>query len=180
MSGEKPVKLGRRILHGIAAIAVAGVIGIAAWHGYEAVVALPVERVAFAGELDRLAKSDLDALSKAIVAADRPTIDTVREAARRVPGVRDAAVRRIYPNAVQVTFEEHVPLAQWDGDRLVSRRGEVFPGHDQALPTFRGPEGGALRMSQEFPAIAAALAPLGVVATLTLTPALSQGRGSKK
>ena len=170
MSEREPVKLGRRILHGIAAAAVAGGAGLAAWHGYEAVVTLPVERVAFAGELDRLARADLDALAKAIVAADRPTIETVREAARRVPGVRDAAVRRVYPNAVQVTFEQHVPLAQWSGDRLVSRRGEIFPGRDEALPTFRGPESGAPRMSQEFPAIAAALAPLGAIATLTLTP----------
>jgi cell division protein FtsQ len=170
MSGDKPVKLGRRILNGIAGIAVAVAIGIAALHGYEAVVALPVERVDFAGELDRIAKPDLDALSRAIVAADRPTIETVREAARRVPGVRDAAVRRVYPDAVEITIEAHVPLAQWDGERLVSRRGEVFAGHDASLPTFRGPESGAARMSQEFPAIAAALAPLGVVATLTLTP----------
>ena len=163
-------RLRTRILHGLAALAVTVALGLGAWHGYRAVVELPVTRVVYAGEVDRLAPAELDALSHAVIAADRPSLEAVREAARRMPWVRDAAVRRLFPDAVEITFEVHEPLARWNEDRLVSRRGEVFaaPGAGM-LPRFRGPEGSAARMTQEFPAIAAALEPLGAVEELRLS-----------
>jgi cell division protein FtsQ len=105
------------------------------------------------------------------VSAGAPTLAGVRESARRVPWVREATVRRLYPDAVEITFAAHEALARWNDERLVSRRGEVFaaPGAGE-LPAFRGPEGAAPKMAAEFPAIAAALAPLGAIAALRLTP----------
>ena len=50
----------------------------------------------------------------------------VREAVKRLPWVRDCAVRRVFPGTLEVSIEAHVPLARWDDTRLVSVRGEVF------------------------------------------------------
>ena len=119
-------KLGTRILHGVAAVAVASALAVAGWHGYRAVIDRPVARVVYAGELDRLAQADLDALSRAVLAAERPGLEAVREAARRVPWVREATVRRLYPDALEITFSAPEALARWDAGRLVSRHGEVF------------------------------------------------------
>jgi cell division protein FtsQ len=66
-----------------------------------------------------------------------------------------AVVRRIWPDRLAVTLEEHRPAALWVGedgnDRLVNAQGEVFEANvgdveDDALPSFAGPEGSAQAM----------------------------------
>jgi cell division protein FtsQ len=78
-----------------------------------------------------------------------------RAAFEAVPWVRQAVVRRIWPNQLAVQLEEHRALALWQGDdrgdRLVNQRGEVFEANvgdveDDALPMFSGPEGSAASM----------------------------------
>ena len=56
------------------------------------------------------------------------TVDlgAVRDAFERVPWVRRAQVRRIWPNALRIGIEEHQPLATWADGRLVNRHGELF------------------------------------------------------
>jgi len=167
---EPAVKWGPRILHGLAAAAVIAAIATAGWEGYHRIAALPVTRVVFAGEVDRLPQPDLEALTRAITSAQAPTLAAVREAARKVPWVREATVRRLYPDAVEITFAAHEALARWNEDRLVSKRGELFaaPGAGE-LPAFQGPDEAAPRMAEAYPAIAAALAPIGAVQALRLS-----------
>ena len=159
---EAPVKLGHRILSALAALAVVAAIATASWHGYRAVLAQPVHRVIFAGELDRLPQADLEALTQAVQKAERPSLEAVREAARRVPWVREATVRRRFPDAIEIHFETHEALARWSERSLVSRAGEVFVADDaRDLPVFRGPDGAAASMAAEYPNFVAAFAPLG-------------------
>lgn len=72
-----------------------------------------------------------------------------------VPWVRNAVVRRVWPNRLAVTLEEHQAAAIWRGedgnDRLVNRQGEVFDANvgdveDEGLPQFTGPEGSSAAM----------------------------------
>ncbi|ODU08826.1 MAG: cell division protein FtsQ [Rubrivivax sp. SCN 71-131] len=79
-------------------------------------------------------------------------LDAVRAAFESVPWVRRASVRRVWPDRLVVTIEEHQAAALWQADeredRLVNRQGEVFAANvgdveDEALPTFVGPEGSA-------------------------------------
>ena len=157
-----PVRLRQRIVPAIAAVAVVGLLAVTAWHGYRAALSQPVKRVVFAGDVDRLPRADLDALSHAVISAEAAGLAEIREAARRVPWVREATVRRQFPDAVEVTFEAHQALARWNERQLVSPRGEVFTASGPSeLPRFRGHEGAAGAMTAEYPAIVAALAPLG-------------------
>lgn len=61
------------------------------------------------------------------------------------PWVREVSVFRIWPNAIGVTIEEHVPVAHWGRDGLVSNEGILFrPAdvwRDEALPDLEGPVG---------------------------------------
>jgi cell division protein FtsQ len=100
------------------------------------------------------------------------SIAAVREAARRLPWVRDASVRREYPDAVEIAFETHDAVARWGDRALVSSRGAIFTAPFTGdLPRFRGPDNGALQMATEYPAIARALAPLEArVVELRLSP----------
>jgi cell division protein FtsQ len=86
--------------------------------------------------------------------------------------VRDASVRRRFPDAVEVTFQVHEPLARWNDAALVSTRGEVFSAeYEGALPRFRGRDGSTASMAGEYPAIVRTVATLSAhVVELSLSP----------
>ena len=141
---SETASLGRRVLVALAGAVAIAVMAGGAWHGYRTVVSQPVKRVIFAGELDRLRHADLDALSQAIQAAPPAsvTLASVREAAKRVPWVREATVRRRFPDTVEITFEAHEAVARWNDHQLLNRHGEVFTAADASdLPRLRGPDG---------------------------------------
>lgn len=107
-----------------------------------------------------------------------------RAAFEGVPWVRHAVVRRVWPNRLAVTLEEHHAAALWavdDGnDKLVNSHGEVFEANvgdveDEALPRLNGPAGTAAHMLAFWRRLQPALAPLdqGDVDELHLS-----GRGS--
>ena len=87
-------------------------------------------------------------------------LGTARRAFEAVPWVRQAVVRRVWPNRLSVQLEEHRAVALWvdaargnddAADKLVNSYGEVFEANvgdveDDALPTLRGPEGTSAAM----------------------------------
>ncbi len=157
-----PVKMGRRIVSAIAAGLVGVAIAWAAWYGYRDVASQPIRHVAFAGDVDRLDPADLAKLEQWVLAAPTSSMEAIRGAARQVPWVRDATVRREYPDAVEIRMQAHVAFARWNEHDLVSDKGIVFTAADPGkLPRLRGPEGSAARMVAEYPMVAAELAPLG-------------------
>ena len=170
-----PVSLRRRIAAATGAtVAVAALAG-GAWYAFDAISSQPVERVQFAGDLDRIAPADLEAFARATrgVNATGASLEAVRDAARKIPWVREATVRRRFPDAIEVTLEAHEPLARWNDAELVSVRGDVFSAEYQgSLPHFRGHDASAAaQMAAEYPAIVKALAPLSVAVTgVTLSP----------
>ena len=168
-----PMSLRRRVVPAATAALVVAALAGGAWYAFEAISTQPIERVTFAGDLHRIAPADLEAFAVSIrgVSADSAALAAVREAARRIPWVRDATVRRHFPDAVEVTLETHEPLARWNESSLVSTRGEVFAAeYDGPLPRFHGRDNVAARMAGEYPAIVRVVAPLGATVTdLTLS-----------
>lgn len=68
-------------------------------------------------------------------------LDAVRDSLEMLPWVREARVERRWPDTLVVSLTEHVPLARWNDDALVSEAGEVFVAADSAkLPRLSGPE----------------------------------------
>jgi cell division protein FtsQ len=113
-----------------------------------------------------------------------------RRAFESVPWVRQAVVRRVWPNRLRVHLEEHRAVALWasaassdagdaEPDKLVNSYGEVFEANlgdveDEALPTLRGPDGSSQHMLTMFGRLQSQLAPLEArIETLELS-----GRGS--
>lgn len=174
MSRKPPVAAPRRRwLPAVGGALALAAMAILAWAGYAAVVERPIARVIFAGDLDRLPHADLEALTQAVQRADRPGLAAVRASALRMPWVRDATVRRRFPDAMEITFTAHRALARWDDERLVSVEGELFLADraDHGLPRFRGPEGSAGAMAKQYALLAPELAPLGSpIQELRLTP----------
>lgn len=79
----------------------------------------------------------------------------------KLPWVRDASVRRRWPNGLEVTLEEHQPLARWNDDALLNREGEIFrAASDLNLPHLSGPQGSAQEVMQMWLNFSRILAPL--------------------
>jgi cell division protein FtsQ len=84
------------------------------------------------------------------------TVDLARARAafESVPWVRQAVVKRQFPNRLRVQLQEHQPEAFWGADaesRLVNTHGEVFeanPGdvEQDGIPRLVGPEGSAAQV----------------------------------
>jgi cell division protein FtsQ len=69
-------------------------------------------------------------------------LDGARAAFEGLPWVRQATVRRLWPNRLLVELREHVPLASWNGRQTLSVEGELFPVRPwDALPRVHAPEG---------------------------------------
>ncbi|MBV8248795.1 MAG: cell division protein FtsQ/DivIB [Comamonas sp.] len=100
------------------------------------------------------------------------TVDlkSAQHAFEQAPWVKEAQVRREYPNGLRVILKEHVAEAFWGPDTgtgLVDKAGEVFEANlgeldREGLPRLQGPEGSAPRVLQMFRMLAPVLKPLNV------------------
>lgn len=84
-------------------------------------------------------------------------LDQAKAAFESVPWVREAVVRRVWPDRIAVELREHRAAAYWDpeadgagrgDDRLVDEDGSVFQANlgdveEMQLPTLSGPDGAA-------------------------------------
>ena len=169
----KPPALRTRVLRALAGTAVAVLLAATAIYGYDALVSAPVQRVEFSGDTARIPPEALEAFAASIRGSTvRASLGAVREAARRIPWVRNASVRRSFPDAIEVRLETYEPLARWNDAALLSTRGEIFTAaFDAPLPRLRGPDAAAPLMARRYPALAAAVAPLASpIAELRLSP----------
>jgi len=95
-------------------------------------------------------------------------LDAVRAVFEAVPWVRRAGVRRVWPDGLEVSIEEHRALALWDDGRIVNTFGELFVANlaeaeeDGELPQFSGREGRALGAARRYAELREAVAALDV------------------
>jgi cell division protein FtsQ len=137
----------------------------------------PVHDVTVQGSLEHTTRAEIEAALRGRVAGNFFSVDVVevRNALERLPWVRRAAVRRVWPDRLEAVLEEHVALARWGERSLVNTYGEHFSGASEAkLPRFSGPlrsEGEVARRYARFNEI---VAPLGTqVEEVILTPRLA-------
>ena len=132
--------------------------------------ALPVD-VRLEGDLQRNSVTTVRANAMPHLSGTFFTMDLARARAafEQVPWVRRATVRRVWPNRLVVTLEEHQPVALWSGDensdKMVNSHGEVFEANvgdveDESLPEFAGPEGTSSQVLAMYQRLAPIVAPL--------------------
>jgi len=181
-----------RLMNATAAVlATLGVIALVAtgllWFVRQPMFALHTIRVE--GDLAHNSALTIRANAAPRMAGNFFTMDlaATRRAFESVPWVRQAIVRRVWPDTLSVRLEEHRPVALWsrpdnasDGsDKLVNSFGEVFEANlgdveDEGLPTLRGPDGMSNRMLHLWAALQPVVAGLEAqIDTLELS-----GRGS--
>lgn len=118
---------------------------------------LNIRAIQLEGELDRNSVATIRANATPRLHGNLLSIDLerARDAFEAVPWVRQATLRRVWPDRLAVQLVEHRPVALWQGDdgnaRLVNDHGEVFEANlgdveDDALPEFSGPDGSAAQL----------------------------------
>ena len=75
----------------------------------------------------------------------RVDMDGMRERLETIPWVYRISLRRVWPDVIEVSVAEQVPVARWEKGGLVNEHGEVFTPRNveeqQHLPLFAGPDG---------------------------------------
>lgn len=137
----------------------------------------PVREVALAHTPERTSREDIEQALRGRITGNFFAVSTeqVRIGLEKLPWVRRAAVRRVWPDRLQVSLEEHVALARWGDDALVNTQGERFFGtSDAVLPLFVGPAGTEHEVAYRYGRFREAVAPLGAaVERIVLTPRLA-------
>ena len=132
---------------------------------------LPLRQLALQGDLTHVSREQAQDAARTSAAGTFLSVDLdrVRRAFETLPWVRKVEVRRLWPDRLEVTIEEHVALARWGADtqplRLVNTYGEVFDGElpdAAALPRFAGPTGSAAELTRRYAVFRQTLAPLAL------------------
>jgi cell division protein FtsQ len=114
--------------------------------------AFAFREVRVAGDIAHTTREQIEAIAREL-GGTFFTLDLEQARARfeKLPWVRAAAVRRAWPDALEVSLEEHVPLARWRDVGLVNTYGERFAAATPAvLPVFVGPDDAAAEMAQHY------------------------------
>jgi len=115
-----------------------------AFEFHEVVVQTPLERTN-AAHLEAVIRDELKGTFFTM------NLDRARVALTSVPWVRRVSLRRQWPHRLEISVEEHVPLARWNDAALVNAQGEVFNAAYKApLPRFTGPDGMSVELARRY------------------------------
>ncbi len=102
-------------------------------------------------------------------------IDTIRDRLQQMPWTDEIAVRRLWPDSIDIMVSEKIVAARWNHVSLLSTEGQLFIPKDasgiQGIPEFVGPDGQQITMLKYFVNINRILSPLHAkISYLELTP----------
>ncbi|HLO64365.1 MAG TPA: cell division protein FtsQ/DivIB [Azonexus sp.] len=147
------------------------------------VPSLPVRHVVFADALPHTKRGEVEQVLPAALKGNFFSInlETVRGALEKLPWVRKVDIRRLWPDRLEISVEEHKPVARWGEGRgeLVNSYGEVFAAslpeaEASAMPLLYGPQGTASEVLKEFGELVGTFKTVGEVPVqLTLSPRLA-------
>ncbi|MGD8558565.1 MAG: cell division protein FtsQ/DivIB [Gammaproteobacteria bacterium] len=130
----------------VAVVALLLTVGLAVHHLYRPQT-LPFKTIQVYGQLNWL---DRDTLNQVVVDSINGGFFSLDVAAlkRRVEQqtwVKTVAVRRVWPDVLQLTVHEQQPVAIWNGTAMVNQQGELFGANSDTFPShvakFQGPSG---------------------------------------
>jgi len=166
-----------RQLNGLALVVALAAVAMVAWGAVAWAVRQPVfalRQVVIESKLVRANPAHIQAVIREELRGTFFTLrlPEARASLQRVPWVKSVALRRQWPDRLQVILVEHEPLARWTDGALVGTEGEVFAADFAGeLPQLAGPEGSAALVAVRFREFGAALGARALsIAELRLSP----------
>lgn len=93
-------------------------------------------------------------------------VSTLRQSLQAIAWIRNASVRRVWPNGLDIELQEQRPQARWRSGELLSIAGQRFRPPPESipdgLPWLDGPAGDEQRVLQQYRQFARVLAPTGL------------------
>lgn len=90
-------------------------------------------------------------------------IDKTRTAFEKLPWVKEAQVRRRWPDGLEINVTEHEAIARWGENGLIDSDGDWFDAaSDQKLPVLIGPERSEKLLATMLPKFSQWVAPSGL------------------
>lgn len=169
-SSAKPVRLLPALRRVSLVLLAVVVVGSAAWGSSELYrwMDKPVALIAVKGDFKYASKEQIASLVGTQLDGGFLSLDLqrIREELERDPWIESAAVARSWPDELVITVSEETPIARWNRDGFLNRRGEALEVLDnsvlQQLPLLLGPQGEARRVMEEYRHAAQMLLPVGL------------------
>ena len=114
---------------------------------------LPIKHISIIGEYQHIDKEQVDLIANEYIEGNFFSInlDQTRQAFKKLAWVREIAIRKKFPDTLEVTIEEHKPIGRWGRIGLVNSHGEIFNAASQEeLPSFIGYETFSKEMTLKF------------------------------
>jgi len=151
------------------------------------VPAVPIRQIQVQEELRHVRRGEIEMAVAGLLRGNffSVNLDVVRQALEKLPWVRRVKVRRQWPSRLQVSIEEHHPVARWEErpgsgrNELVNAQGEVFVAvlsekEAGRLPGMFGPPGTAPEVLGRYGEFSRLLEPLGSrLGQIRLSPRLA-------
>lgn len=82
-------------------------------------------------------------------------VNIIQSQIERLPWIKQASVRKQWPDELKIHLVEYVPIARWNDQHMVDAEGNTFSvpsgrANKQVLPMLYGPEGSASEVLQGF------------------------------
>lgn len=141
-------------------------------------VNFPIRTITFIGEQSALS---FDELQEKVIGEVEPgfirlKVTDIQSSLLLLPWIKQVDIRRIWPNKLVIKYEEHVPVARWGENGIVSATGQVFFPKGElsqfnVLPYLKGPSARSAYVWQQYLAMKDILAPHELqISQLTLAP----------
>lgn len=160
-------KLQRALSSAVSLGAMAALLGLA-YLGVEALRSLPVERIVVTGKLENLRQEALrtalsDELDQGLLFLSLSDLQLTLEA---LPWVYKAQLRRRFPDTLEVSVVEQLPIARWGDEAFLNHEARIIEVADgerwQDLPQIRGPLNSEARLMNHYQRLLERLRPLSL------------------
>ena len=138
--------------------------------------ALPIRKVAVEGEFTHLDPDVLQDVVAGAVDAGFFGVDVakIRRHLLDEPWIREATIRRVWPDSLHVRVVEQTPFARWGEQAMLNEVGDIFAPAAEFIPVnlvrLHGPLGSEIEVLNQFIYVASELAGIEIdIATLTLS-----------
>ena len=104
---------------------------------------LPIKEIVIVNSYEHIDKEQINLIANRYLQSNyfKVDLDKIRFAFKKLPWVRDASLRRKWPDKIVVSIEEHQVIARWNRVGLVNKEGEIFhAASEENRPLFIGNE----------------------------------------
>lgn len=154
-----------RLLAWLIALSVVTLPVVAVLNGWIAAERWPLTRLQVQAEFQRVSAEQVQSAVRPYVGSGFFAVDLggIHAALEGLPWVRQARVRKVWPDTLEIQLVEHHALARFGAERLLSDAGELFVVPEinalQGLPRFEADEAQAMTLIEMFRQAQALLGP---------------------